>query len=174
MAFDFIGKALTARREQSLFRSRQAIQGATGTLIKVDGQHYINFASNDYLGMRQSMDVMQGWVAGISEFGGGSGASPLVTGYTQAHQDLESYLADALGREQVLLFNSGFAANQALCQALFKDAKGPARTIVADKLIHASLIDGAMACEAKLQRYRHNDLAHLQQVLSKTLSLIHI
>jgi 8-amino-7-oxononanoate synthase len=168
MAFDFISSALTERREQSLFRRRQCIEASTGTLIKVDGQHYINFASNDYLGMRQSMAVMQGWVDGVSEFGGGSGASALVTGYTQAHQALENYLAEALGREQVLLFNSGFAANQAICQALFKDSNGPAGSIVADKLIHASLIDGALASEAKFLRYRHNDLNHLQQQLTKT------
>ena len=168
MAFDFIPRALTERREQSLFRQRQPIEVSTGTLIKVGGQHYINFASNDYLGMRQSMAVMQAWVDGISEFGGGSGASPLVTGYTNAHQALETYLAEALGREQVLLFNSGFAANQAICQALFKDSNVPVGSIVADKLIHASLIDGALASQASLLRFRHNDLSHLQQQLDKT------
>lgn len=168
MAFDFILRALTERREQSLFRHRQCVEASTGTLIKVDGQHYINFASNDYLGMRQSMEVMQGWVDGISEFGGGSGASPLVTGYTKAHRALEVYLAEALGREQVLLFNSGFAANQAICQALFKDPSGPVGSIVADKLIHASLIDGALASQANFLRFRHNDLSHLQQQLTKT------
>ncbi|MFT5314005.1 MAG: 8-amino-7-oxononanoate synthase, partial [Paraglaciecola sp.] len=168
MAFNFIPEALTQRLEQSLFRQRQPIEVSTGTLIKVDGQHYINFASNDYLGMRQSMEVMQAWVDGISEFGGGSGASPLVTGYTQAHHALETYLAEALGREQVLLFNSGFAANQAICQALFNESNGPTGSIVADKLIHASLIDGAQASSAHFLRYRHNDLNHLQQQLCKT------
>jgi 8-amino-7-oxononanoate synthase len=167
MAFDFIQTALAERHTQALFRQRQVIEEATGTLIQVAGQHYINFSSNDYLGMRQSMPVMQGWIDGISKYGGGSGASPLVTGYTSAHQALEEYLAEALGREKVVLFNSGFAANQAVCQALFKDARGRKDAIVADKLIHASFIDGALATEADLLRFRHNDLSHLQQHLSK-------
>ena len=167
MAFDFIQTALAERRAHALFRQRQVIEEATGTLIQVAGQHYINFSSNDYLGMRQSMPVMQGWIDGISQYGGGSGASPLVTGYTSAHQALEEYLAEALGREKVVLFNSGFAANQAVCQALFKDARGRKDAIVADKLIHASFIDGALATETDLLRFRHNDLSHLQQHLNK-------
>jgi 8-amino-7-oxononanoate synthase len=167
MAFEFIQTSLAERREQSLFRQRHVIEEASGTLIKVDGQHYINFCSNDYLGMRQSLPVMQGWVDGISEYGGGSGASPLVTGYTSAHQALEEYLAEALGREKVVLFNSGFAANQAVCQALFKDASGHKGAIVTDKLIHASLIDGALAADTDLLRFRHNDLDHLKQLLNK-------
>jgi 8-amino-7-oxononanoate synthase len=167
MAFECIQTALAKRREQALFRQRHVIEEATGTLIKVDGQHYINFSSNDYLGMRQSVPVMQGWIDGISQYGGGSGASPLVTGYTSAHQALEEYLAEALGREKVVLFNSGFAANQAVCQALFKDASGRQGAIVADKLIHASLIDGALAADTDLLRFRHNDLGHLKQHLNK-------
>ena len=168
MAFDFIPFELAQRRGQSLLRSRVCVEESTGTLIRVDGQHYINFASNDYLGMRQSIDVLQGWVDGLSIYGAGSGASPLVTGYTKAHQDLENYLADSLEREKVLLFNSGFAANQAICQALMSSSKAKEACIVADKLIHASLIDGAMASDATLMRFRHNDMPHLQQQLSKT------
>jgi 8-amino-7-oxononanoate synthase len=144
-------------------------------MIQVDGQHYINFSSNDYLAMRRSNVVAQAWVDGISEFGAGSGASPLVTGYTHVRQALEEYLATALGREKVLLFNSGFAANQAICQALFsisnnktETGKKTSGTILADKLIHASFIDGAQACDATLNRFRHNDLTHLQTLLNKT------
>jgi 8-amino-7-oxononanoate synthase len=167
MAFDRIQTELTSRREQSLFRQRHVVEEATGALIKVGGQYFINFSSNDYLGMRQSLSVMQGWIDGISQYGGGSGASPLVTGYTRAHQALEEYLAESLGREKVILFNSGFAANQAVCQALFKDNNVNKGAIVADKLIHASLIDGALAANANLLRFKHNDLYHLKQHLDK-------
>ena len=164
MAFAFIRDELAARRQQSLFRHRQCIDSASGALIEVAGQHFINFSSNDYLGMRRSTDVAQAWVDGISEYGGGSGASPLVTGYTKAHRQLEAYLAEGLGRDKVLLFNSGFAANQAICQALLK--KGS--ELIADRLIHASLIDGAQCCDGKLVRYRHNDVGHLEQLLEKS------
>lgn len=163
MAFDFIQQALAKRRAQGLFRQTQAIEASVGAMIQVQDQHYINFSSNDYLGMRQSSAVMQGWVEGISQFGGGSGASPLVTGHTCAHQALQDHLADGLGRDNALLFNSGFSANQAICQALMRSTSH----VLADKLIHASILDGAMASAAQLTRFRHNDVAQLDRLLSK-------
>jgi len=178
MAFDFIASALDKRRNEGLFRSRNTLDSAAGPLIEIGGQHYINFSSNDYLAMRRSSVVVQAWVDGISEYGGGSGASPLVTGYTKAHQALEEYLASALKRDKVLLFNSGFAANQAVCQTLFSQAAfSHSRinsqadlihkdAIIADKLMHASFIEGAQASKAKLTRFNHNDLEHLQLVLN--------
>jgi 8-amino-7-oxononanoate synthase len=167
MAFDFIGSALNKRRSEGLLRTRHSIDSSSGSLIEVQGQHYINFSSNDYLGMRQSSVVAQAWVDGISEYGGGSGASSLVTGYTNAHQALEEYLAIELKRDKVLLFNSGFAANQAVCQALFAQKHGKKDDVIlADKLMHASFIEGAQSSKAKLSRFSHNDLAHLQLLLN--------
>ncbi len=169
MAFAFIDEALAKRQAQGLFRQRVVIDSAQGPIIEIQGQHYLNFSSNDYLAMRRSTTVAQAWADGINEFGGGSGASPLVTGYTQAHQALEVYLAEQLGREKVLLFNSGFAANQALCQGLFgAGLNTPSQShILADKLMHASFLDGAMASSAKLQRFKHNDLSHFQHCFSR-------
>ncbi|MGK0306263.1 MAG: 8-amino-7-oxononanoate synthase [Gammaproteobacteria bacterium] len=178
MAFDFIASALNKRRNEGLFRSRNTLDSAAGPLIEIDGQHYINFSSNDYLAMRRSSVVAQAWVDGISEYGGGSGASPLVTGYTKAHQALEEYLASELKRDKVLLFNSGFAANQAVCQTLFSQAAynysrinnqadlNHKDVIIADELMHASFIEGAKASKAKLTRFKHNDLEHLELLLN--------
>ena len=161
MAFEFMQTALDTRRESGLLRQRTEIASSVGALIEVDGQHFLNFSSNDYLGMRQSLEVMQAWVTGISELGNGSGASPLVTGYSREHRLLEDYLAQSLNRDKVMLFNSGFAANQAICQALMqKDT-----LIIADKYIHASFIDGAMASAGQFKRYKHNDYAHLASLL---------
>lgn len=171
MAFDFITAALNQRRSDGLLRSRQVVDSASGPIIEVAGQHYLNFSSNDYLAMRRSAVVAQAWVDGISEFGGGSGASPLVTGYTNAHQALEEHLASSLQRDKVLLFNSGFAANQAVCQALFAHNTQRHRDVIlADKLMHASFIEGAQASNAKLTRFRHNDLNHLQALLASQSS----
>jgi 8-amino-7-oxononanoate synthase len=167
MAFDFITSALDKRRSEGLLRTRNRVDSATGPLIEIDGQHYINFSSNDYLAMRRSSVVMQAWVQGISEYGGGSGASPLVTGYTNAHQALEEYLASELKRDKVLLFNSGFAANKAVCKALFsRNHTKNNDLIIADKLMHASFIEGAQASNAKLTRFKHNDISHLQSLLN--------
>jgi 8-amino-7-oxononanoate synthase len=167
MAFDFIHEVLTRRKQDKLWRSRHIVESAVDALIQIDGQYYLNFSSNDYLGLRRSTVVAQAWVDGIAEYTAGSGASPLVTGYTQAHHDLEVYLAKVLKRDKVLLFNSGFAANQAICQALFTGQSSPSQDlIVADKLIHASLVDGAQASDAQFKRFRHNDCQHLSAILS--------
>ena len=167
MAFDFISEALTQRKQDKLWRSRHIIESAVDTLIQIDGRHYINFSSNDYLGLRRSTVVAQAWVDGIAEYTAGSGASPLVTGYTQAHHELEVYLAKVLQRDKVLLFNSGFAANQAICQALFcGNGRQSQDLILADKLIHASFVDGAQASDAVFKRFRHNDSQHLRALLN--------
>ncbi|WP_416304938.1 8-amino-7-oxononanoate synthase [Neptunicella sp. SCSIO 80796] len=164
MAFDFIVTSLQQRRSDSLYRQRQSITALSATGITVEGRPYINFASNDYLGLAQSDQLKQAWQDATELWGVGSGASPLVTGYSAAHQALECRLAEYLQREAVLLFNSGFAANQAICQGLM--AQGG--YIIADKLSHASIIDGALASNGKLQRFAHNDVSHLQRLMNKS------
>jgi len=168
MAFEFISAALDLRRKQDLFRQTSVVESSTGAIIDVDDQHYLNFSSNDYLGQRQHLTVMQAWVEGIAEFGVGSGASPLVTGHSRAHQALQDYLAEHLDRDKVMLFSSGFAANQAICQALSGGSKATKQNldIFADKLMHASFIDAAMQCDTNFSRFSHNDLGHLSSKLS--------
>ncbi|QJR79800.1 8-amino-7-oxononanoate synthase [Alteromonas pelagimontana] len=166
MAFDFMASALQQKAQAGYLRERQCVEYEKDGVISVGGQHYLNFASNDYLAMRQHQGVLQTWVEGLAQFGGGSGASPLVTGYTQAHRALEEYLAEKLNREAVLLFNSGFAANQALCQALFAASSGSNSLILADKFMHASFIDGAMGSAATLKRFKHNDIPHLKTLIA--------
>lgn len=171
MAFEFIRAALDTRRNQDLFRQTSVVESSTGAIIDVDGQHYLNFSSNDYLGQRQHMSVMQAWVEGIAEYGVGSGASPLVTGHSRAHQALQDYLAEHLGREKVMLFSSGFAANQAICQALAGGSKASKQelSIIADKLMHASFIDAAMHSDVNFFRFSHNDLEHLSSKLEPSV-----
>lgn len=164
MAFAFIREALAERRQQHLFRQPQAVASGAGSLIEVDGKHYLNFSSNDYLGMRWSQPVLQAWFDGLCQHGGGSGSAPLVIGHSVAHQALQDYLAEALGREAVMLFSSGFAANQALCQALLQKNV----TLLADKLSHASLQDAASQAPGQFRRFAHNDLAHLKRLLQNT------
>ncbi|WP_026374519.1 aminotransferase class I/II-fold pyridoxal phosphate-dependent enzyme [Aestuariibacter salexigens] len=163
MAFDFIKTSLASRAEQGLLRKRSIVQSERDGIVEIDGRHYLNFASNDYLGMRQHPDVLQSFAEGLAKYGSGSGASPLVTGYSDAHDALEQFIAKTLGYSRVLLFSSGFAANQGVCQALFS-ASG---TIVSDKLMHASFIDGALSSNAQLSRFRHNDMSHCEALLAK-------
>lgn len=122
----------------------------------------INFASNDYLGLRQDPRVISAFKTAAEKYGVGSGASSFVTGFTQAHQVLEDYLAQITGRH-VMLFANGYTANVSVLTTLCQRGD----SIVADKLCHASLIDGARYSGAKLIRFKHHDVDHAHERLKR-------
>ncbi|MCH8500303.1 MAG: 8-amino-7-oxononanoate synthase [Aliidiomarina sp.] len=121
----------------------------------------LDFCSNDYLGLSQDTEVLAAYQQGLKQWGCGATASPLVRGYSTAHHALAEYLADWLDMERVLLFNSGFAANSGVLQALQTVNLYP----VLDRLAHASLYDAVQA--GRSSRFRHNDYAHLQSLLAQ-------
>ena len=156
-------RALDQRAAQHLLRTPVTLQRYSGRLLVVAGQSYLNFSGNDYLGLATAPEVLQAVAEGAHQFGAGSTGSPLVTGQHQVHQTLCDTLCDWLGFEQVMLFSSGFAANQTMLQTLAQ--KGD--TLLLDKLSHASLIDGALQSQAGFKRFAHNDITALQALLSK-------
>jgi len=121
----------------------------------------LDLASNDYLGLSNHPAVVAAAQAAAADQGVGAGASRLVCGSRPAHAQLEQALASWLGRNRVLLFPSGFQANLAAVQALADRHS----LVLADRLIHHSLLTGVRASGAHLQRFRHNDLAHLGALL---------
>ncbi|MBG6247699.1 MULTISPECIES: 8-amino-7-oxononanoate synthase [Symbiopectobacterium] len=155
-----IDTALIARREQDAYRSRIVNQGG-GRWLTQQGQRYLNFSSNDYLGLSQHPAIIEAWQTGATRDGVGSGGSGHVTGYTDAHAVLEGEVAQWLGYPRALLFVSGYAANQAVVAALMQ---GQDR-ILADKLSHASLLEAAAQSPATLRRFAHNQPAALQRLL---------
>ncbi len=125
------------------------------------GQPLLDLASNDYLGLSQHPALKNAAATAALREGSGAGGSRLVSGSRELHQQLETALAQWLGRERVLLFPSGFQANLAAVTAL-----ADRHTLVlADRLIHHSLLVGVRASGARLQRFRHNDLQDLEQRL---------
>ncbi|MBG6244404.1 8-amino-7-oxononanoate synthase [Candidatus Symbiopectobacterium sp. 'North America'] len=154
-----IDAALIARREQDAYRSRIINQGG-GRWLTQQGQRYLNFSSNDYLGLSQHPAIIDAWQTGAMRYGVGSGGSGHVTGYTDAHAALEGELAQWLDYPRALLFVSGYAANQAVVAALMQ---GQDR-ILADKLSHASLQEAAAQSPATLRRFAHNQPAALQRL----------
>ena len=156
-----IDRALEQRRANDSFRIRQVNQQGSGRYLVQNETRYLNFSSNDYLGMSHHAEVIQAWQQGAESYGVGSGGSGHVTGYHQAHQQFEQHLADWLGYPRALLFISGFAANQALIAALTEKSD----RIIADKLSHASLLEAAMHSPAQLRRFAHNDVQSLQTLL---------
>lgn len=161
--YPFIRKALEERKQNEQFR-RLASSETDGVYVTRSGRRLINFSSNDYLGLASDPDVRQASVAHTKKYGTGSGASRLVTGTGEYHLRVEEKLASALGTEAALIFNSGYQANTTLIPALADRNT----LILSDKLNHNSLLQGAYLSRGKLQRYRHNDLRHLESMLSKS------
>lgn len=157
-------QALQQRQQQQLLRQPVTIQQYQGRIIHIENNAYLNFSANDYLGLASAPEIKQALTIAAKEYGSGSSGSPLVTGQHQVHQQLTETLADWLGFERVLLFSSGFAANQAMLTTLSSKQD----TLLLDKLCHASLIDAALHSTASFQRFAHNDLAALRQKLQKT------
>ncbi|ARC55021.1 8-amino-7-oxononanoate synthase [Candidatus Riesia sp. GBBU] len=160
---DFLTYELNKRKLGFLFRKREVIKNNINRFIYIKNKKYINFSSNDYFGFSINKNIIKSFKKGIDKYGVGSGSSGHIIGYTEIHKKLEKSLANWLGYEESLLFNSGYSANQSIISTLMK--KGD--FIFADKLIHASLIEASFFSRANLKRFLHNDLKSLKYMLSK-------
>lgn len=180
MAFEFIQEKLAEQKSLSRYRQRVCIQPSTeinslpvkthGCEIVVDGKTYINFSSNDYLGLNHHPKINQAMQEGIDKFGLCSSSSSLVTGYHYAHKALEDKVCQWLNKPRCLLFSSGFTANEAIFHALGQSTDSTINKekshFFLDKLSHASMLDGAFASKAKVKRFAHNNTDQLAQLLS--------
>lgn len=156
-------EAELAHLDQASLRRRQRVrQGPQGPLVVLDGREWVNFGSNDYLGLAADERLKAAAGAALQE-GWGSGASPLVTGYSRLHQQLETRLADFEGTEAALVFGSGFAANMGTIAALV----GPGDVVYMDAKNHASLWDGARLSRADVRVYAHRGCQQLQRLLDR-------
>ena len=155
--------AIPAQRRRSLRSFAPAATAATLEQPTANGSStpLLDLASNDYLGLSRHPAVVAAAQAAAASQGLGAGASRLVSGSRPVHGELEAALATWLGREQVLLFPSGFQANLAAVGALVDRHS----LVLADRLIHHSLLTGVRASGARLQRFGHNDLAQLDSQL---------
>lgn len=159
-----IKEALVHRREQGLTRQLKVLENSNGPLLSSEGSHFINFSSNDYLGLANDPELVEAWQNGLSQYGAGSAASPLVTGFSSAHRNLEAQLCEWLGFERAILFSSGFSANQALLFSLLEKDD----VLLQDKLNHASLMEAGVLSPASMKRFKHNDVQHLESLLSRS------
>lgn len=164
MPFAVLQRELDERAVQGLQRRRRVLESPQGVRITVDGKSYLSFCSNDYLSLANHPQLITALQAGAQQHGVGSGASHLVSGHFAAHQQIESELAEFVLKPAALLFSTGYLANLGAVQALV----GRGDTVFADKLNHASLNDAMLLSRAEVKRYRHNDVAHLQQLLEQT------
>lgn len=152
-----LAEDLERQRARGLYRTRQCLDGPQGIDVAIDGRRCVSFCSNDYLGLANHPRVVRALRDGAARYGAGSGASHLVSGHDRAHEALEEALAEFTGRERALLFSTGYMANLGVLSAL----AGRGDRVEADRLSHASLLDGALLSGARLRRFRHRDTAHL-------------
>ncbi|MDP2156794.1 MAG: 8-amino-7-oxononanoate synthase [Nitrospirota bacterium] len=148
-------------KEQGLYRQLLARTSGQGPMIRINGKKYLNFSSNDYLGLANHPDLVKAAVQTMQKYGFGAGASRLLAGGTRIHEKLEKDIAAWKGTDAARIFNSGHAANTGIIPALADEGD----LIFSDSLNHASIIDGCRLSRAKTVVYRHKDIRHLQLLM---------
>jgi 8-amino-7-oxononanoate synthase len=161
-----LNRKLQALDEQSLTRTRRVVESPNSPRLVVGGRPMLAFCSNDYLGLSNHPSVIAALQEGAVLYGAGSGASPLISGHSRAHDQLEERLADFISPHlesaRALSFCTGFMANLAILTTLGADGEAE---IFSESLNHASLIDGARQARASVKVFPHADLQALAALL---------
>ena len=161
---DRLAQGLAALDREQLRRTRRLLDAAPPGLAAIGTRRLRNFASNDYLGFSRDPRLTLAAHAALDEFGTGAGASALVTGHLQAHEQAEQAFARFVSMPRALLFGSGYMANLGLLAALADRGT----EIFGDRLNHAGLVDGALLSPATFTRYAHSDVGALEQALRRS------
>jgi 8-amino-7-oxononanoate synthase len=158
---EFAAAKLRDLDAQNRRRSLSDSARADGVWIERGGKRLISFSSNDYLNLSQHPVVREAAIAAIRDYGAGAGASRLVTGNHPLYRALEERLARLKGSEAACVFGSGYLANIGIVPALI----GREDLVLVDALAHACIWAGARMSGAKVVSFRHNDTAHLAELL---------
>lgn len=156
-------RQLQQLEDRHLLRELHPLESAVGPTVTLNGRRVILLASNDYLGLATHPALVRAACIATEQFGAGSGASRLVCGTLPSHVELEAALARFKGTEAALAFGSGYLTNLGLIPALI----GSGGIIFADRLCHASLIDGCRLSGADLRVFHHRDAGHLESLLAR-------
>ncbi|MDO8518618.1 MAG: 8-amino-7-oxononanoate synthase [Deltaproteobacteria bacterium] len=152
---------LKSLRDKGLYRLLKSVDGEQGPEVTFKGKSFLNFSSNNYLGLANHPALKKAASVAALKYGTGSGASRLITGSMSLHHELEEEIASFKGTESALLFNSGYHANIGIISSLM----GEGDQIFSDELNHASLIDGCRLSKAGTTVYWHCDMKQLEQSL---------
>ncbi len=155
--------SLSRKQRDDLYRTRASLESAQGPVVRLAGREYLNFCSNDYLGLAAHPRLIERFSAAARRHGVGSGASHLVCGHSALHEELEAALAAFTGRERAVLFSSGYMANIGVLTTLLQRGD----CVFEDRLNHASLLDGGLFSGARFKRFAHNDVSDLQNKLER-------
>jgi len=159
---DLFEQELARRSAEHQLRSRIPVIPIDAVHVEIDGKRYVNFACNDYLGLTHHPSIIRAAQEALSKYGAGSGASALVSGYTDAHRSAEESIARWKGTEAAVLLPSGYQAAHAIIQTLNLDGV----RFLLDKLCHASLVDAVRGTGSEFRIFPHNHLEKLQRLLA--------
>lgn len=160
---DRVGEFLDSVKRENLLRILHPAGSRQGGLIRLNGREYTDFSSNDYLGLSNHPRLKDAAKKAVDRYGSSSSASRLLSGDLELHHELEEETARFKHKESSLVFNSGYQANVGIIASLCH--KGD--VIFADRLSHASIIDGIVLSGARFFRFIHNDMEHLESLLKR-------
>lgn len=153
-----------------LYKRERIIVSPQGADIEVQGgQEVINFCANNYLGLSSNPKVIEAAKEAIDTHGYGLSSVRFICGTQDIHKELEKKLSEFLGTEDTILYAAAFDANGGVFEPLFNEQDA----IISDELNHASIIDGIRLCKAQRHRYKHDDMADLEEKLKATQELRH-
>ena len=150
-------------KQSHRFRQLRVVQGAQMPVCVIDGKEVINLSSNNYLGLTTHPHLKEAALQAIKDHGVGTAAVRTIIGTMDLHQQLEERLAVFKHTEATLTFQSGFASNQGIIQALMEEGDA----IISDELNHASIIDGIRLSKASRHIYKHADMNDLEAKLKE-------
>ena len=138
------------------------IQEVKGNKVKVDGKEMIMVGSNNYLGLMNHPRVIKAAQEAVDRYGVATCGSRFLNGTLDIHIELEKKLAEFMKKEAALAFSTGFQTNQGIISTLI----GKGDSVISDKMVHASIIDACRLSYGSVHRFKHNDMADLEKVLS--------
>ena len=152
----------TELRELNLYPFFHELRSRQDTVVNMEGQELIMIGSNNYMGLTYNDDVIKAGIAALKKYGSGCSGSRFLNGTLDLHKKLERELADFVGKEDCITFGTGFQTNLGIIAGI----TGRTDIIFSDRENHASIYDGCKLSYATTQRYNHNDMEQLEQLLN--------
>ena len=161
---DHLTKELGEIKDDGVYKRERIIITPQGAAVKVDsGEEVVIMCANNYLGLSSHPDVIQASKDTLDSHGFGMSSVRFICGTQDIHKELETKIAEFYGKEDTILYAAAFDANGGVFEPLF----GAEDAIISDELNHASIIDGVRLCKAQRYRYKHSNMADLEEQLIK-------
>lgn len=162
-----LAQSIAGLKEQGLYKTERIITSSQSSRISVSGgKQVLNFCANNYLGLANHPEVIKAAQETMNDWGFGLSSVRFICGTQQIHKELEQKMSEFLGTEDTILYCAAFDANGGVFEPLLDEES----IIISDELNHASIIDGVRLCKAQRARYKHSDMAELENCLKEAQS----